>query len=98
MDFILGGEVMEKLWHEITLQDLSIQPMEALPIFILNFNLTGGRNFPDDQKKQLRNLKRDFLSLLQLDEQNGLILLFRIGYAPPPTAHSLRRPLEDFLI
>ena len=98
MDFILGGEVMEKLWHEITLQDLSIQPMEALPIFILNFNLTGGRNFPDHQKKQLRSLKRDFLSLLQADEQNGLILLFRIGYAPPPTAHSLRRPLEDFLI
>lgn len=98
IDYLHGGEIMEKLWHEITLQGLSIQPMEALPIFILNFNLTSGRNFTDCQKRQLKNLKRRFLSILQIEEQSGLILLFRIGYAPPPTARSLRRPLEDFLV
>ena len=98
IDYIRGGEVMERVWHEITLNGLSIQPMEALPIFLINLKLNGGRDFTQNQKRKLENLKREFFSLFEIDDQNGLILLFRIGYARPSSTRSLRRPLESFLI
>ena len=97
-DYVLGGEVMEKMWHEITNFKLSIQPMEALPIFIINLRLTGGRSLTEKQRKKLQVLKQEFLSTFGITDQNGLIFFFRIGYAPSPIAHSLRRPLESFLI
>ena len=98
LDYVVGGELMEKIWHELTLNHLAIQPMEALPIFILNLRLTEGRNFGEKQRKKLEELKRDFLSLFGISETNGLILLFRLGYAKRPKTHSLRRPRESFLI
>ncbi|MBI1977865.1 MAG: hypothetical protein HYS55_03850 [Candidatus Omnitrophica bacterium] len=98
LDYLRGGEVMERLWHEITLKGLALQPMEGLPIFIINLNLTGGKNLAPKQKKKLEELKSEFYSLFGINDRNGLILLFRMGYAPPPSAHSLRRPIESFLI
>jgi len=98
VNYIVGGEVMEKTWHELTGFGLSIQPMEALPIFIINSNLTGDHNFDPKQRKKIEELKQKFLPLFGITNQSGLIFLFRIGYAEPATTHSLRRPLEDFLL
>ena len=98
IDYLHGGEIMERTWHEITMQKLAIQPLEALPIFIINFNLTGGRDFSAAQREKLKRMKQEFLSLFQINDQMGLIFLFRIGYASPPRIHSFRRPLEEFLI
>jgi hypothetical protein len=97
-DYLRGGEMMERLWHEATQLELSIQPLEALPIFIINYNLTGGPDFTPKQREVLERLKRDFYAAFGINDAHGLILLFRIGYAAPPSARSLRRPLESFLI
>lgn len=97
-DYLVGGEIMERIWHEITLQGLSMQPMEGIPVFLINMILEGGSTFTPEQKKKLGQLKKDFLSLFNITEQNGLILLFRMGFAKPPSARSLRRPLESFFI
>ncbi|MBI4358220.1 MAG: hypothetical protein HY584_02880 [Candidatus Omnitrophica bacterium] len=96
--YVQGGEVMQKMWHEATVEGLSVQPMEALPIFIDNLNLTEGRDFTASQRARLERLKSEFLSLVGINEQNGLILLFRIGYSRQPSARSLRRPLEEFVL
>jgi len=98
INYVRGGEVMERLWHEVTLQNLSLQPMEALPIFLINLKETGCPQFTRKQKSQLQNLKSTFYSLFSLQETNGLIFLFRIGYAEPPKFRSLRRPVESFLM
>ena len=98
IDYLRGGEIMERMWHEITIKNLAIQPLEALPIFIINFNLTGGRDFSVAQRKKLKRMKQEFLSLFQIEDQMGLIFLFRIGYASPPGIHSFRRPIEEFLL
>ena len=98
IDYVRGGELMERLWHEITLLKLSLQPIEALPVFIINLNLTDSRDLSDKQKKKLKELKSAFYSLFEIDDRNGLILLFRMGYAPPPSARSLRKPLREFLV
>lgn len=97
-DYVLGGEVTQRAWHEITQLGLSIQPMEALPVFTVNLQLNGGRDFDETQKMKVKQLKDELYSLYGLPEQSGAIFLFRIGYADPPSARSLRRPLESFLV
>jgi len=97
-DYVIGGEVMERIWHEITLQGLAIQPMAGIPVFLINLILEGGSAFSAAQKVKAEEIKQEFLSLFGINDQNGLILLFRIGYAKPPGVRSLRRPLESFLM
>lgn len=98
LDFVRGGETMEKLWHEVTLQNLSLQPMEALPIFLINLKETGCPEFDETQQRKLKKLKETFYSLFPIQESNGLIFLFRIGYGRQPRIRSMRRDLESFLV
>ncbi len=96
--YVQGGEVMQRIWHEATAQGLAFQPMEALPIFLINSELTNGRDLSGEQRKKLENMKSRFSYLFGLKPWQGLILLFRIGYASPAGGRSLRRPLESFLL
>ncbi len=98
MDYVVGGEIMERLWHEVTLQNLSLQPIEALPIFLIHLKETGAPEFDPKQKRKLEDLKKTFYSLFPIQETNGLIFLFRIGYASQPKIRSTRRNVESFLV
>lgn len=96
-DFLRGGEVMEKLWHECSRLGLSIQPMEALPIFILNLQQNETASLSHKQLQRLEKLKARFLNLFHLNDEYGLVFLFRIGYATPSQNRSQRRPVETFI-
>lgn len=96
--YLRGGEIMERVWHEAALQGLAIQPMEALPIFLINSELTGGRDLSGDQRKKLEALKERFYFLFGIKPWQGLILFFRAGYADSPSARSMRRPVDSFLL
>ena len=96
-DYLRGGEIMERLWHEITCSGLALQPMEAIPIFILNLQLTGGSDFSPAQKGRLEAMKKDFFEIFGIHDEQSLILFFRMGYGPPVRHRSLRRPLESFM-
>ena len=96
--YVRGGEIMQRIWHEEAAQGLALQPMEALPIFLINSELTSGRDLSGEQRKKLENMKSRFTYLFGLKPWQGLILLFRIGYASPPGGRSLRRPLETFML
>ncbi len=97
-DYVLGGEISQRLWHEMTLDGLALQPMESLPVFLMNLQLNGGRDFTDQQKQKVKGMMKEFLSLFGIQEKNGMIFLFRLGYAQPPKVRSLRRPLESFWV
>lgn len=97
-DYVKGGEFMERLWHEAALLGLALQPMEALPIFILNLQQNGGVDFSENQRKSLIQMKDHFFNIFKLDDQKGLILFFRLGYAQPAQAKSVRRPVESFIL
>ncbi len=98
MDYVHGGEVMQEVWHEATLQDLSIQPMEALPIFIINLQQNKGRDFSEEQRDRLEIMKRGLFDIFGIDDRNALILLFRMGYSKPASAKSMRRSIDSFLL
>lgn len=95
--YVGGGEVMQKIWHQAALSGLSLQPMEALPIFILNLQLNQGRDFTEKQRTRLKDLETEFYSLFNMNPKQAIIFFFRLGYAPPPTVRSPRRELRSFL-
>ncbi len=98
LQYVQGGEIMQRFWHEATVQNLSLQPMEALPIFLIQLKESGCKDFNVQQINELKHLKSKFYSLFSIEEDNGLIFLFRIGYAKNPSSRSLRRPPESFLV
>lgn len=97
-DYVRGGEAMERVWHEMTLLGLSLQPMMALPVFLIAQAFVSEDVFRGRQKEKVLQMAREFRSLFNLCGQEGLILMFRTGYADPPSARSLRMPLESFLM
>ncbi|MDP3920030.1 MAG: hypothetical protein Q8R76_04395 [Candidatus Omnitrophota bacterium] len=97
-DYVRGGELMERLWLEATRQGLSLQPMEALPIFIINRQLRNLSDFSEAQKATIERLTANFFSLFGINNKDGLIFLFRIGHAKPTTTQALRRPIDSFLM
>lgn len=97
LDYLKGGRLMQRVLLKIAEEGLSVQPMMAIPIFIINLQVNGGIFFPSRQRAQLLKIKEQFFRLFDLNDKAGLILLFRLGYAPAPTARSLRRPVSDFL-
>lgn len=98
VDYVHGGEKMERFWHEATLQGLSLQPMEALPIFLLNEQQNRLSGFDDLQRKKIAEFHQRFYEFFPLKNQQGLIFMFRLGYADSVETFSLRRPLESFMI
>lgn len=95
--FVRGGEIMQRIWHEAALNQLAMQPMEALPIFIINNEITCGKDLSHQQKEKLHDMENRLYRLYEIDGSQGLIFLFRIGHAAPVSARSLRKPLADFL-
>lgn len=97
LDYIRGGEVMERLWHEMTAQGLALQPMEGLPIFLLDLEVTGGSDLSVPQRDRLRELEQRFFEISGVTREQGIILLFRAGRAGPASMRSIRRPLGSFM-
>jgi len=96
-NYLLGGEIMERIWHKITRTGLSMQPMESLPVFTIDLHLNDGQNFSETQRKKVETMKRELFSLYGVNQDHCPLFLFRMGYTSPPSARSLRRPMESFL-
>ena len=97
-DYIRGGEVMERLWHEMTVQDLALQPMEGLPIFLSDLAVTGGNDLTELQRNHLRELEEEFYEISRIPREYTIVLLFRAGHARPASIRSVRRPLQSFML
>lgn len=96
--YVKGGELMQRIWLELAREGLSVQPMEALPIFIVNLQVTGGQDLQPDQLAKLRSWKEEFETLWGMKDSAGPLMLFRVGYAGEPGVRTLRRPLNEFLM
>lgn len=96
-DYVLGGELMQRIWIEMTRNGVAIQPMEALPIFIINLQLSRSNDLSLVHRQKIQKLTQEFFRIFGINDENGLILLFRYGYAKPVSARSRRRPLVSFV-
>ncbi len=99
-DFLTGGRAIQRIFLRATKHRLAIQPITVLTLFILRLLKRNGEGFSPQHLSLIRQLYADFKEIFSqnsFSEAGGLIMLFRLGYAPPPTSSALRRKVEDIL-
>ena len=92
--FVVGGRILERLWLATASLGLCFQPMAGMLYLLWYLRSPEAAVFTGSQRSLLERAEAVFTPLLGLDDGRAAILLFRIGYGPPPSATSLRRPLS----
>lgn len=96
--FIEGGRLLQRLWLTATSLGLAFQPMAGMLYLLPYLRAEEGSALKDRQRLLLNRAENLFKGVLPLDDRKAAIMLFRIGYGPPPTARSLRRKLDQYLV
>ncbi len=95
-DFLTGGRIVQRVWLEATRKGLSFQPMTGIT-YLIQKVLTG-----DTKELSAANIKliMDAYEIIKtafrLDNET-MVMLFRVGHSDPPSAHSLRLPVESLV-
>ncbi len=99
LDFLQGGRAWQRVWLTATAHGLALQPNASLVFFWTVYRHRGNSVFPPAAALNLqRAMEIARLWFPQVHfEQEGLIMLFRLGYAPPIPEDTFRRPLASFL-
>ena len=92
-DFLTAGRVVQRAWLEATRMGLSFQPMTGIT-FLINRVSAGESAGLSDRHRKLIAEARDKLTSFPGLDGNVAAMLFRIGASDPPSARSLRLPLE----
>jgi molybdopterin/thiamine biosynthesis adenylyltransferase/nitroreductase len=98
-DFLQGGRAWQRVWLTATAHGLALQPNASLVFFWTVHRHCGESAFPPAAAQPLRRameIARLWFPQVHF-EQEGLIMLFRLGYAPPIPEGTFRRPLASFL-
>ena len=90
-DFVRGGQALQRVWLTATEFEIAVQPVSPAWLAARCEPDLGGI-FPEEFVDQVRALDADMEELFGLGD-DALVLVLRLGYAPPPTARSGRRPV-----
>jgi tRNA A37 threonylcarbamoyladenosine dehydratase len=97
VNYLLGGQCVQRIWLEATKRNLSIQPMLA-PLFLFTRLIHGnGENIPAKMSDELKELRKKFLTIFPIKENMGEIFLFKISLSSELQVRSLRKPVESVL-
>jgi hypothetical protein len=91
-----GGRRLQRLWLTATRLGLSLHPMSGLP-YMLAQDERDPAWFSPVQRARLAGVRDGFRRLFPTPAGDTELLLFRLLRAEPPSARSLRRPLEAVL-
>ena len=96
--FIQGGRALQRIWLAATREGLDFQPMTAITLFWLRWQLGRQDGFDESQRRLLEIMWPAYKRLLvgDADAGQGHVMLFRIGYGRPVTCRTLRRPIQTF--
>lgn len=96
-DFLAGGRLVQRIWLEVTRLGLSFQPMTGIT-FLINRLLSGdSEGLTPEQIKEVREDHERLKSVFRLSSET-VVMLFRTGHSDPPSARSLRLPLEKVVV
>ncbi|MFB7717942.1 Rv1355c family protein [Nocardia sp. NPDC056100] len=95
--YLRGGRIMQRLWLTATRESIALQPMTALPYLFARLERGGGAGLDPKERTQLTTLRQRYRRLFDTPADHAEVLLFRLAHAAPPTARSLRLPLESVL-
>jgi hypothetical protein len=94
-DFIDSGRFWQRFWLTVTAEGLSGHPMATLPLFFGEHERYGEKIFPMPTARRIADARREFDAEFKILPHEHLFMVFRVGYASPPSARSYRRPLEE---
>lgn len=95
--YLSGGRALERVWLRATALGLAFQPMT--PLLYLFARLLDGAGAELDQREraELGELREEFEALFGPRGSRVDVMLFRLARVGPPSARSLRRPVDDVL-
>ena len=97
-DFLVGGMAIERIWLTATSLGLAFQPMTAITLFRLRWQLGGKSDFSRHHQVLLEKVWTGFEHLYpELGSGAWPVLLFRAGHAPMIRHWTPRRPLAEAL-
>ncbi len=92
--FLQGGRSMQRVWLEATRQGLQLQPMAGLAFLIYRVARGETKELAPKHVATIQNIHEQLKSAFNLQDET-MIMLFRVGVAEPPSAESLRRPIDQ---
>lgn len=96
-DYFVAGRALERLWLEANQQQIAMQPMTALTFLLHRLVNGNAEKLTEKNIEQLKQVRREFVELYQLDHTTHPVFLFRLLIAEDPKVKSYRRPLQDVL-
>lgn len=94
--FFAGGQAVQRAWLAATAAGLAFQPMSAITYVWLRIHGGGDGLLPEHQAGY-EALRATFEQVFAVADGWQDIMMFRVFRGPPPSARSLRRPLQDVL-
>lgn len=97
--FIEGGRALERIWLTLANSDISMQPVTAVTLFWLRWQLKGKEQFSPEHHSILaqawHNLQKMFPAVNW--KTHNPVMIFRCGQAQPPSTGTLRKDIADFI-
>ncbi len=99
LDFIKGGQALERLWLTISSLGLVMQPMTAVTLFYLRWTLGGKNDFSKRHQQVLENVQVLYEKLFPGLKKNSTaqVMLFRFGYGKDIRYGTHRKEIDSFL-
>ena len=94
--YFVGGRAMQRLWLTATSLGLAVQPMTTLLYLFARLERGDGTRLGLDSSelKTLRGLRSRLAAVFARRSGEAELLLFRLTFAEPPSARSLRRDVD----
>lgn len=90
-DFVKAGRILQRFWLTTTLLGLSFQPISVGLLYLgQQIQREIPREITNDQAKLVREAYQGIIDIFNISEKIPTFS-FRIGYADPPTATSLKK-------
>jgi len=99
-DFLKGGQALERTWLNLTRKGLSMQPMTAITLFWLRWQIEGEESFSENHRKLLSHVWKEYVTLFpEVDfSRDGQVMLFRLGYGKEIKYGTHRKNIDSFLV
>ncbi|MGC4116419.1 MAG: hypothetical protein QM765_17950 [Myxococcales bacterium] len=89
--FLEGGQALERVWLELTVRGLQMQPMTALTLFGLRWQREGAAAFSQAHQALLRGVWAEMDALFEGFANAAPVMLFRFGRGPACRCRTLRK-------
>lgn len=91
-----AGKIIQKIWLYCTKNKIYLHPWAILPFFIFRIKLVDGHGFSTKEINQINKITSEFQKAFKLSPKSTPLFIFRLSYAEPPSARSLKRPWTEF--